>query len=139
MYRYLLALVGIWLFLASQAKADWTAFSTIEKAPDGKSYKETVFLVNDNSKAVTLHFPNFQFPGHGDIPAESIGPMGDITLAPSEAVRFIHRIPIDRKDGFATSIGIQDIKDDIPITQHILNGKDDSIKRPPIKMSFDQE
>jgi hypothetical protein len=65
--------------------------------------------------------------------------MGDLTLAPGEAVKFIHNIPIDRKDGFATSIGIQDIKEDIPITQHNGEGKAASIKQPPVKMSFGQE
>src|SRR5580698_6305218 len=103
------------LFTLGTFADDWSAFSTIEKATDGKSFKETVFLVNDSSKTVTLSFPNFQFPGHDDTPAESIGPMGDIILAPGDAVRFVHIIPIDRKNGFATTIGIQDIKEDIPI------------------------
>ena len=108
------------LFSVHVAADNWSAFSSIEKESDGKSFKETVFLVNESSKTVTLKFPNFQFPGHGDTPAESVGPMGDITLAPGDAVSFIHIIPIDRKDGFATSMGIQDIADDIPIKQHIV-------------------
>ena len=96
------------------------AYSTIEPTTDGKSYKETVFLVNASAKPVTLTDPNFQFPGHGDTPAESIGPMGSIVLAPGEAVRFVHIISITRKDGFATSMGIQDIKDEIPIKKLVV-------------------
>jgi hypothetical protein len=107
------------LFAFQAAGADWSAFSTIEKQTDGKTFKETVFLVNDSPKTVTLKFPNFEFPGHGDTPAESIEPMGDIVLGPGDAVRFVHIIPVERKDGFATSIGIQDVNDDIPIKQHM--------------------
>lgn len=96
MNRCLLIITVILFFLPSHAGADdWTAFSTIEKKSDGKAYKETVFLVNDSLKTVTLKLPNFEFPGHGDTPAESIGPMEDITLAPGEGVRFIHVIPND--------------------------------------------
>jgi hypothetical protein len=101
--------------IANVRAGDWSAFSTVEKEPDGKSFRETVLLVNDSSKTITLKFPNFEFPGHGDTPAESIGPMGNIVLAPNDAIRFIHIIPADRKDGFTTSIGIQDINDNIPI------------------------
>jgi hypothetical protein len=121
MNRYILniAVVSILLFFTSRAAgADWSAFSTIEKQADGKTFKETIFLVNDSSKTITLKFPNFEFPGHGDTPAESIGPMGDIVLDPGDAVRFVHVIPVDRKDGFAPSIGIQDVNDNIPIKQH---------------------
>ena len=106
---------------------DWSAYSVIEKQKDGKSYKESVYLVNDSAKTITMNFPNFQFSGHGDTPAESIGPMGDVVLAPGEAVKFVHIIPIDRKDGFASSIGIQDIAGEIPIKRLTLKvnlGKD---------------
>ena len=96
---------------------DWAAYSVIEKQEDGKAFKETVYLVNASTKTITLSFPNFQFPGHGDTPAESIGPMGNIVLAPGHAVKFVHIIPSDRKDGFTTSIGIQDVAEDIPVSK----------------------
>ena len=99
---------------------DWSAYSVIEKQKDGKSFKEIVYLVNDSAKTITLSFPNFQFSGHDDTPAESIGPMGNVVFAPGDAVKFVHIIPIDRKNGFATSIGIQDIAADIPIKQFTL-------------------
>ncbi|MGA3283865.1 MAG: hypothetical protein ABSD57_05335 [Verrucomicrobiota bacterium] len=122
-YFKLIALL-IFVTVTNAGASDWAAFSTIEKEADGKSFRETVFLVNDSSKTVTLKFPNFEFPGHGDTPAESIGPMGDVVLAPGEAIRFVHIIPLDRINGFATSIGIQDINEDIPI------------KRLTVKASF---
>ncbi len=132
-YFKLIALLTF-VIIANAGAGDWTAFSTIEMEADGKSFREKVFLVNDSSKTVTLKFPNFEFSGHGDTPAESIGPMGDIVLVPGDAVRFVHIIPLERKDGFATSIGIQDINEDIPIRRftvkasfgHQLRNKRDS-------------
>jgi len=124
MNRHLLSFAGTFLlpllFSSIAAASDWSAFSTIEKDTDGKSYRETVVLVNESAKTVTLSMPNFQFPGHGDTPAESLSPMGDIVLAPGEAVSFVHIIPMNRTDGFATSMGIQDVNENIPITQHML-------------------
>ncbi len=106
------------LFPALGVANDWSAFSTIEKEPDGKSYKETVFLVNGSSQPVTLKFPDFQFPDHGGLPAEDFYSKGNLTLAPHDAVQFVHVIPIGRKDGFATVVGIQDVNEQIPVKQY---------------------
>jgi len=43
-----------------------------------------------------------------------------LVLGPGDAVKFVHIIPVNRKDGFATSMGIQDITDNIPIKQFNL-------------------
>jgi hypothetical protein len=121
MIRSIFLIVVLAVVTASNGVAgDWSAVSTVEKEPDGKSFRETVFLFNDSAKTVTLKLPNFQFDGHGDTPAESIGPMGNIVLAPGDAVRFVHIIPADRKDGFASSVSIQDIQEDIPIKKLVV-------------------
>jgi hypothetical protein len=100
--------------------SDWSAYSIIEKQEDGKAFKESVYLVNSSTRTIRLSMPAFQFDGHDDTPAENIGMMEDLALAPAEAVRFVHIIPIDRKNGFASEIGILDVAEGIPIKQFKL-------------------
>ena len=120
MFSLRIFVLAIWFSVSVAMANDWTAFSTIEKQSDGKAFKETIVLVNSSAKTVTLDFPNFQFEGHGDTPAESVGPMGTLVLAPAEAVRFIHIVPVDRKNGFASNIGIQDVAENIPIIRYTV-------------------
>jgi len=124
MKRYLFSFAAalfLPLFFSSAAMAsDWKAFSIIEKNPDGKTYKETVILVNGSAKTVTLKMPHFEFPGHGPKSWVGAGLMGDLVLAPGDAVRFVHDIPLNRKDEFTTSMGVEDVDENIPVTQHVV-------------------
>ncbi len=129
-----LAVVGVFLLAAFSASAeDWTASSIIENSPDQKSLVETIYLVNTSSKTITLSFPNFQFYGHANKPAESVGPMGALTVGPGEAIRFLHTFPLDEKDGFNDSMGIQDVRENIPVKRLMIDNPD---MRPKVKATF---
>lgn len=122
-FKSSLAVALAWLILPFACFAsDWSAFSIIEKNPEKKEFKETVLVVNESKKTITLSFPNFQFIGHEGTPARSVGPMGDVVLAPGEAYRLENVIPFGRENGFADSISIQDIVKDIPIKRIFMQG-----------------
>jgi hypothetical protein len=60
--------------------------------------------------------------------------MGDLVLAPGDAVRFVCNIPLDRKDELTASMGIQDVDENIPVTQHMVKwGDEECSSRPGAK------
>ena len=89
--------------------AEWSAFSTIEHDETNDRYKETVLIVNDNGTPTTF---------------------GEVTVAPGEAVQFVHWVAAARKKDLADSVNVEGVKGDVPVKRIAVQG---TIKRDDLK------